>query len=209
MQEKKSFKEQRIKEMAFAYYSIPEVRKAIFEFSQNRECIPRYYEVFGKRPDTFNYESDILEQVKKGATSFHCSEELWQDPLEISNELSEQEVNDLRIGWELLLDIDSKYREYSKICAQLLIELLEFHGIRKIGVKFSGSKGFHILVPWKAFPKEIYGQKTKNMFPEWPRIICQYLTEIIQPKLEEKIFEENNLKELAKKTGKSEEDLMI
>jgi hypothetical protein len=204
----RSFKEKRLREILFIYYSRPDVRKAMFEFAQNRETIPRYYEGFGKRPDTFQYDSDILEQVRKGATSFHCSEEIWEDPLEISNEFSEQEFNDLRIGWDLLLDIDSPYLEYSKIYADLLIKTLEFHGIENIGVKFSGSKGFHIIIPWKAFPKEIYGQQSKNMFPEWPRAICEYLTEIIQPKLEKKIFQ-GNLKDLAKKTGKKEEDLLI
>jgi len=204
-----SFKEKRIREILFIYYSREDVRKAIFEFSQKRECIPRYYEGFGKRPDTFQYQSDILEQVKKGATSFHSSEELWEDPLEISTELNEQEFNDLREGWDLLLDIDSPYLEYSKIYADLLVKTLKFHSIESIGVKFSGSKGFHIIIPWKAFPEEIYGQKTKNMFPEWPRLICQYLTDIIQPKLADAIFEENSLKELAEKTGKQEDDLMI
>ena len=77
---KLSFKEQRIREITLAYYSILEVKKAIFKFAENRECIPRYFEGFGKRPDTFQYESDITEQVRKGATSFHCSEELWKDP---------------------------------------------------------------------------------------------------------------------------------
>ena len=92
-QKEVSFKEKRLREILFIYYSREDVRKAIFEFSQNRECIPRYYEGFGKRPDMFQYPSDILEQVKKGATSFHCSEELWQDPLEISTELSGEEFN--------------------------------------------------------------------------------------------------------------------
>ena len=204
-----SFKEKRLREILFLYYTREDVRKAMFEFSKDRECIPRYYEGFGKRPDMFQYPSDIYEQVKNGATSFHYSEELWSDPLEISTDLNEQEFNDLRIGWDLLLDIDSPYLEYSKIYADLIIKTLQFHGIENIGVKFSGSKGFHIIIPWKAFPEEIYGQKTKDMFPEWPRLICQYLTEIIQPKLADKIYEENSLKDLAKKTGKAEEELMI
>jgi len=204
----RSFKEKRLREILFIYYSRLDVRKAMFEFAENRETIARYYEGFWKRPDCFQYESDILEQVKKGATSFHCSEELWSDPLEISNEFSEQEFNDLRIGWDLLLDIDSPYLEYSKVYADLLIKTLKFHGIENIGVKFSGSKGFHIIIPWKAFPKEVYGQKTKNMFPEWPRVICEYLTEIIKPKLIEIIYE-GNLKEIAKKSGRKEEDLLV
>ena len=205
----RSFKEKRLREIVFAYYSMPEVRKAMFEFAKNRETIPRYYEGFGKRPDCFQYESDITEQVRKGATSFHCSEELWSDPLEISNELSEQEFNNLRVGWDLLLDVDSPYLEYSKIYTKLLIETLKFHGIENVNVKFSGSKGFHIIIPWKAFPKEIYGQQTKDMFPEWPRAICEYLSSVIQPRLADAIFEKQSLKDLAEKTGKKQEDLLI
>jgi len=204
-----SHNEKRIREITLAYYSSPEVRKAIFEFSQNRECIPRYYEGFGKRPDTFQYEGDILEQVKRGATSFHCSEEIWEDPLEISNNLSESEFDELRTGWDLLLDIDSPYLEYSKIFAHLLVELLDYYGVKNIGTKFSGSKGFHIIIPWKAFPEEIYGHKTKDMFPQWPRIICQFVGEIIKPKLTEKIFEDSTLSDVAKRTGKKKEDLII
>ncbi|MDP2924824.1 MAG: hypothetical protein Q8N99_00470 [Nanoarchaeota archaeon] len=207
--QERSIKEQRIREITLAYYSQVSVRKALLDFSKNRECIPRYFESFGKRPDNFEYENDILEQVKKGATSFHASEELWKDPLEISLDFSRKDFDDLRIGWDLLLDIDSPYLEYSKIYAVLLIEALELHSINNIGVKYSGSRGFHIIVPWKAFPKNIYNQKTKDMFPEWPRIICEYLGNLIQPKLAEKILKEDGIKDLAKLTGKKEEDLFI
>mgnify|MGYP001573670504 CR=1 FL=1 len=207
--DERSFQEQRVREITLIYYSQPEIKKILYKFSQGRECIPRYYESFGKRPDTFQYENDIVEQVKKGATSFHCSEELWNDSLELNTDLSRSELNKLRTGWDLLLDIDSKYLEYSKIYAALLINALKFHGLENIGVKFSGNRGFHLIIPWKAFPNEIYGQKTKDMFPEWPRIIGQYLANIIKPKLVEKIFQEQSLKELAEKTGKKESELII
>ena len=62
-----SFKEKRIREILLIYYSREDVRNAMFEFSTGRECIPRYFEGFGKRPDMFQYPSDILEQVKSGA----------------------------------------------------------------------------------------------------------------------------------------------
>lgn len=185
----KNPKEERIRKLTSLYYSRPEIQKAIFEFSQNREIVPRYFEGFGKRPDSFQYQNDIFELVKKGATSFHCSEELWKDPLSLSTEMNEKKLADLRIGWDLLIDIDSKYFDYSKIAAQLVIELLKFHGIKNLGIKFSGSKGLHILIPWKAFPKEVSGLKTSNMFPEWPRIIVQYIHEKVKPQLIEKISE--------------------
>ena len=205
----RSFKEKRVREITLIYYMRPEIKKALFEFSKNREIVPRYYEGFGKRPDNFQYEGDILEHVRRGATSFHCSEELWRDPLEISTEMNVEELNDLRTGWDLLLDIDSPYLEYSKIYAKLIVEILRFHGIENLGVKFSGSKGFHIIVPWKAFPKEVYGKKTKDMFPEWARVICEYLRESVKSKLSDEIFKNESLKSLAEKIGKSEEDLII
>ncbi|MBU0894423.1 MAG: hypothetical protein KKB88_03190, partial [Nanoarchaeota archaeon] len=180
---KLSFKEQRIRKITHLYYSRPEVQEAIFEFSKNREVVPRYFEGFGKRPDCFQYKGDIFELVKKGATSFHCSEEIWKDPLQIKTGMTEEQLNEIRHGWDLLIDIDSKYIDYSKIMAEVIIDFLKFHGIKKIGVKFSGSKGFHILIPWKAFPKEMAEIKNSNMFPEYPRIITQYIIEKTKMKL--------------------------
>lgn len=173
--EPKSFKEQRIRKITHLYYSRPGVQKAMFEFAKNREISPRYFEGFGKRPDAFQYLSDIFAMVKKGATSFHCSEELWKDALQIQTGMTEQQLNEKRIGWDLLIDIDCPYFDYSKLAAKAIIQVLENHKIKNIGIKFSGSKGWHILVPWKAFPKQIGGGKTKNLFPKLPRILVDYI----------------------------------
>jgi len=59
MAEEPSINEKRIRDLTFIYYSRPDIKKAIFDFSENRECIPRYFEGFGKRPDMFQYEGDI------------------------------------------------------------------------------------------------------------------------------------------------------
>jgi len=183
----KSVREERIRKITHVYYSKPEIQKVIFDFSQNREVCPRYFEGFGKRPDCLQYETDIFELVKRGATSFHCSEELWENPLNISTNMDEKQLNGLRTGWDLILDIDSKYIDYSKIYAKIIINFLEFSGVKNVGIKFSGSKGFHITVPWIAFPKEINGVHTKNMFPEWARVLTKYIIEKTKPKLVEEI----------------------
>lgn len=185
--ESPSIREQRIRKVTQLYYSNPEVQKAIFNFSKDREICPKYFEGFGKRPDKLEYPGDVLAMVKKGATSFNCSEELWEDPLKIITGMTEEQSDNLRTGWDLLIDIDSKYIDYSKICAEVIINLLRFHGIKNIGIKFSGSKGFHIIIPWKAFPKEVNGIKTSDKFPEWPRIIMKYIMEKTQKQLIEKI----------------------
>ena len=175
MDEPISHKEQRIRKMTHLYYSRPEIQNAIFEFAKNREVCPRYFEGFGKRPDSFQYPSDVFQLVKKGATSFHCSEEIWEDPLKIVTGMSERELNEIRIGWDLLIDIDCKWIEYSKLAARAIINVLQNHGIKAVSLKFSGSKGFHVLVPFKAFPKDIAGENIKDLFPEFPRKLVAYL----------------------------------
>ena len=186
--EASSIKEERIRKITHLYYSRKDIQKALFEFSKNREIAPSYMmESFGKRPDSFQYPGDIFELVKKGATSFHCSEELWEDPLKISTGMNEKQLNELRIGWDLIIDIDSKYLDYSKIMAELIIKVLKFHSIKNFGIKFSGSKGFHLIIPWKAFPKIIHDNSTSDKFPEWPRILTKYMMEMTKKELIEKI----------------------
>jgi len=167
--------EERIRKITKLYYSRPEIQKAIFEFSNNREICPRYFEGFGKRPDVFGYPGDVFELANRGATSFNCSEELWEDPLKIETGMNEKQLNELRIGWDLLIDIDCKYIDFSKKAAQAIIYVFKQHGIKNFGLKFSGSKGFHILLPWKSFPKEIAGENTKNLFPDLPRKLLAYI----------------------------------
>ena len=197
-----SVSEQRIRKIALSYYSRKDILTYIFEFSKNREVSPRYFEGFGKRPDSFQYPNDIISLVKNGATSFHCSEELWKEPLEISTELSEEQLNELRNGWDLVIDIDCKWIEYSKKAAQAIIQALEFRGVNNIGIKFSGNKGFHIIIPWSAFPEELNEIKTKDMFPEWPRIIINYLISLSRPILEDKIKDSaHEFKDLKDYTG--------
>jgi len=199
--EKKSgeFREERIRKITQLYYSRKDIQKALFSFSANREIAPSYMmESFGTRPDSFQYPGDVFELAKKGATSFHCSEELWSDPLKISTGMNEKQLAGLRIGWDFLIDIDSKYLDYSKILAELIIKLLKFHSIKNFGLKFSGSKGFHIIIPWKAFPEAIHDKKTSDMFPEWPRIITKYIIEMTKKELIEKIT-----KLVGKNTGSS------
>jgi len=191
-EEKPDIKKERIYAKTLLYYSRKDVQEAIFNFCKKRETVPRYYEGFGKRPDTLEYPGDILQQVKRGATSFHCSEEIWSDPLKISTELRKEEFEELREGWDLLIDIDCKWFDYSRKAAKAIVTALQFHGIENLGIKYSGSKGFHIIVPFQAFPKEINGIETKKMFPEWPRIICEYLKEISRPILEKEILDSGN-----------------
>ena len=182
-------KKEKVSSLSLPYYSRKDVLEALFNFSNKREVAPRYFDSFGKRPDSFQYPSDIIALVKKGASSFHCSEERWQDPLQLKTGMPETELSELREGWDFIIDIDCNWIDYSKKAAIAIIKALEYRGVKNIGIKFSGSKGFHIIVPWEAFPEDVNGIKTSSMFPEWPRAIVGYIKELARPILEDLIKE--------------------
>jgi hypothetical protein len=166
------------------YYKKPEVQRAIVREAQDKECSVRYInEGFGKRPDILSYESDIIELAKKKATSFHCSEELWYNPLSISTGMKKNELDSIRKGWDLILDIDCPDWEISKLTTHLFIQALKDHNIKAIFCKFSGNKGFHIAVPFECFPKNIKMNNNiiefKNYFPDGARKIALYLLSYI------------------------------
>lgn len=202
-------KEEKLKEISKRYYKQKSVQRALLETALNREVVPLYYDVFGKRPDTIMYEEDIKSLISRGATSFHCSEERWKDPLKLSLNLSKKELDDLRDGWDFLIDVDCKFIEYSKITASLLTEALYFHNIQTFGVKFSGGTGFHICVAYEAFPKKIFDIELKNQFPEIARLLLEYLKQMIKKELASRILDLDSLKEISEKTGKKEDELTI
>ena len=208
MENEASEKEKRIRALTKLYYSNPRVKEAILKFAKSREVVPRYFEGFGKRPDMLQYTSDIDVLVKKGATSFHASEEIWEDPLRISSEMNVREMNELRKNWDLLIDLDSKYLDVSKVLCILIIEKLEEYGIRNYGIKFSGSKGFHIIVSGRAFPEEFENVKRSDAFPEWPRAICEFLTHSTRREFNKRIGQIfGNMEDTAEKFGKKKEDI--
>jgi len=175
--------------IATLYYARPEIQAAMFKFCESRETVANHNNrFFAKRPDTFDYPQDILTQAKQGATSFHTSEEIWADPLRIKTDMTPDQYNKIKTGWDLLIDIDSPFLDYGKIAAKLLIKELETQGVNNIGIKFSGGKGFHIIVPFKAFPSELSGQITKDQFPEWPRAIAKYLFKKIREPMNREIL---------------------
>ncbi|MCM2325550.1 MAG: hypothetical protein NDI94_03745 [Candidatus Woesearchaeota archaeon] len=162
------------------YYKRKDVGEAIISNAKNREVGIRYGTGgYGKRPDILMYPTEVLDAVKRSATSFHVSEERWENPLELTTEMKRTDQDNLRIGWDLVLDIDCPYWPLSKTITHLFIKSLKSHGIKSVSCKFSGNKGFHIGVPFEAFPKEINNIKTKDWFPEGPKKIALYLMNYI------------------------------
>ena len=145
---------------------------------------------FGQRPNEVEYEGDLLLFVKKGATSFHISEERWKEVMKLKEVKREKELNELRLGWDLIFDIDAPNLVLSKIIAKEIIDFLKDKQIDFL-LKYSGNKGFHIIIPWEEFPKEVEydGKKIelRKAFPDIPRLILAYIYSKIEKKLVRKL----------------------
>lgn len=171
------------------HYKRLQVQKAIAEQAESKEISVMFGpNKFGKRPDIITYDNDVLEFAKRKASSFHCSEELWTNPLLIKTGMSRKELDEIRAGWDLILDIDCPDWKFSKLITFLFVKALNDHGVSSVTTKFSGNKGFHIAVPFQAFPDQIpfkddegnlLHRGVKDLFPEAPRKIAIYLLSFI------------------------------
>jgi len=187
------------------YYSKREIGLELVRFAQNREVAVKYKEGFGKRPDILQFPGDVVKLARKGAISFHASEERWSDPLKLKSDSTKAELDKLRIGWDLVLDIDCKVLEWSTICAKLLLEALKYHDLNCASIKFSGGSGWHIGVPFEALATS----KKMQSFPDTPQIIARYLKEFIAPQLADGILDlEKDIKNIAIKSKKDPKQLI-
>lgn len=170
------------KSITLKFYKRKEIQEAIIEHARDREVGVRYGDGFGKRPDVLSYPRDILELAIQGMTSLHASEERWNNPLSLHSNITKKEMDELRIAWDLVLDIDCPDWEISKLTAYLFIKALRENGVKDISCKFSGNKGFHIGVPFESFPQQVEGKLTTYLFPDAPKKIALYLLDQISKK---------------------------
>ncbi len=183
---------------ALVYYKRKEIQQAILAQAANKEVVGSFNgQSYAKRPDILQYPQDVLSLVQQGVTSFHASEELWTNPLHIVTGMSKDETLRLRKGWDLVLDIDCHDWVLSQYSAEYIVKALEYMGIQSLSIKFSGNHGFHIGVPFEAFPEDIQGKKTKTLFPDAPRRIAAYIQHLIRDQLKKKLLEHFSLLTIA------------
>ena len=193
------------------HYKRREIQEEMILHAKDKEVVGSYQgEGYAKRPDILRYPGDILELAKQGITSFHASEELWSNPLQLDPLLKKQEIESLRKGWDLVIDVDCPYWEYSKLITDLIIKALKHHNIKAVSCKFSGNKGFHIGVPFEAFPEKIAGEEVSKRFPEDIREIALYLKGMIKSVFLKKVFEmeKGDINKIAKNLGKEVKDIV-
>ncbi|MFH1174667.1 MAG: hypothetical protein V1725_06030 [archaeon] len=200
---------------ALHYYTRPLVKAMLVAEAADKEVGVMYGESFGKRPDVLLHDQDVVEFAKQHATSFHASEEIWHNPLLLSPTLRRQELDQARKGWDLILDIDCKYWELSRLFTHLFVEALRAHRVKNVGIKFSGNKGFHICVPFEEFPPVVNKTPIAQLFPDGCRKIAQYLLDYVTLHIKvagEHIFLGSNaytLAQLSELTGVPAQDLLL
>ena len=175
---------------ALSYYSKPEVQKKMLETAKDREIAGSSEDGrFFSRPDTLIYPNDILERVRKGIVAFHCSVETWKNPMQLKSEIGKAEMNELRKGFDLIIDIDAKSKlEHAQITAIKVVEFFKRYGIEPT-IKFSGSRGFHIGVAGNAFPDKIDFQDISQKYPDIPQTLANFIREEIRDEILEALVE--------------------
>ncbi|NJL43948.1 MAG: hypothetical protein HC945_01335, partial [Nitrosarchaeum sp.] len=141
----------------------------------------------------------------------------WTNPLKYQDRMSRRELDMLRSGWDLVIDVDVPDWELARLSAFLVVEALYQCGVEGVTCKFSGNKGFHVGVPWEAFPDAVGSQPMAAQFPELPRRIVAYLLEFISSRLTEEQGDEAVFagsqryakSRLASLLGVSEQDLFL
>ena len=179
------------------YYTRDDIIEKIVTNAKNREIAGAFLNgAYDKRPNSIQFKSDLNQMIKKNIVSIHYSVEHWRNPMAITK--NQDVYNELRTGWDLLIDIDSKIDiEESQITAQMISEFLKKNGIKNHGIKFSGRRGFHIILPWIMFPKEINYKNTILQYPRLPKIISSFIREKISDNLMKVLMKRKKVKEMA------------
>ncbi len=181
------------------YYSRGDVQKAILDLAKNREIAGVFKTgSFGNRPNVLIYPNDIIEMVKSGIIEFHSSLERWSNPMA----LRQDNYDELRIGWDLILDVDCKEFEHARLGSMVICKALEKHGVKNYSIKYTGGKGFHIGIPWESIPNTIDYKKAVLLFPDVARHMGMYIKNHIRDRLGEAFLKKYKPEELAEQTGK-------
>ncbi|MFP4045525.1 MAG: hypothetical protein ACLFS3_00505 [Candidatus Aenigmatarchaeota archaeon] len=200
------------KRQVIDYYRKNNLAKRMVENTENREIGGTFSSGgYTSRPKILEYEKDLLQMVKQGVVAFHGSVERWKNPMELDTSLSKEAMDRLRSGWDLIIDIDSNTSlglDAAKAAAKRTITVLEKNGVESYGLKFSGRRGFHISIPWPAFPKQVGFKETRKQFPRIPQAVAGYIrNEIKEGLLDELIEMKGSHQGLIKEMKKDGEEL--
>lgn len=194
----------------YNWYSRESVQKALLEVAKNREVVVVFNNGhFGKRPNVIQYPQDILQAISEGAVAFHGSVERWLNPMQLDVGMSREQLDNLRIGWDILIDLDVDSFEVAKIATKVFIEALKDHGIKSFSIKFTGGTSFHIFLQFETLPEKVNMIPTKNQYPEMLQKIIEYLKWYTKEEIKSEILNSFDVKEVSQITGKPLNEIVV
>jgi len=150
------------KKISKEWYSRDDVAEFLVNYLENREVMGFSVNNAVMRPLVLQQEGDVKLLAGK-LLSVHMSIDIYNDDPNIND------INELQLaGWDLVIDVDCKELKYdnttfpawsiAKFIVQDLAEFLsrDFEE-RNLYIKFSGNRGFHLVIPFTSFPKEVLG----------------------------------------------------
>ena len=136
----------KLKKLVQQWYNDSEVAEFIFEWIKNREVMGRTFENKVERPLKLQDPNDI--KYNDIVVSYHATQERFSNEAHIEGFNEESKV----ISYDITIDIDCKpvekvdSLELSKIVTDTILSFLKKLDIVPL-VKFSGRRGFHIILP--------------------------------------------------------------
>jgi hypothetical protein len=191
------------------YYSRESVQKAIVEVAKNREVVSVFKDGrFGRRPDVIQYPQDILQAVAEGTVAFHGSVERWNQPMKLDVGLTKLDLDAIRSGWDVFIDVDVKDFEIAKATTKQIIEAFKDHGVKNYSCKFTGGQSFHIGIPFEALPEKINLQPTAAQYPDILQKVIEYIKWYTNEQLKEELISIGIPADISKRIGKPLDEII-
>jgi len=190
-------------EIVKKYYSNEKIQNFLIEFAKDREVVAVYKDgKYGKRPDILQYPSDIISKVEEGAIAFHCTAEKWKNPMQLRAGMTKKDYDELRLSWDLIIDVDVKDFEIAKLATKVIVEFLKSYQVKNMLVKFTGGDSFHIVIPSQSFPQTFNKIPISLQYEELSRKIIEFIKISTEEELRKLLIEFFNPKELAERANK-------
>jgi len=173
------------------YYERPAILESLIQQIQARElALLNGWKV--TRHLAAETANELFKQIDefKEPCSVHGSIERFADTRSKETE---------RIGWDLVLDIDhDNFEKAKELCLQTCYYLDRF-GVTSYRIKFSGSRGFHVIVDGSAFDVDKYSASYLQAYPKLPLAVAIFIERCMGIKgvFDRQVYQRNKVIRLA------------
>ena len=161
------------------WYKRSDVLQALLAQLVNREVWVSAENYVSPRPRAAKGDSDLLNLMPTGGIcSVYASIESFSNPLLLATE----KVESLRVGWDFVLDVDSSLGlGEAKRCTKAILGLLRNYDVHSVRVKFSGRRGFHVLMDGEAFDCFASRSEFLGAYPIVPLQVARFIVASLRP----------------------------